>query len=146
MMDSSIFVENSRKINFKTRIDSLHTVCYYSKGSLIAIGMNRENVFDFTNNNIRKSESKSYLDYISTNYQMTRKTIELGFDDISDVIIQEKNETNILDVLEKMSTNKHFKVINRLGSGAFGQVFKVKHHLDDKSYAVKIISVTGIFI
>ena len=122
-------------IEIKTLFDSLHTVCYYSKTSLIAIGMNREGVFHFIYNNIRKSESKSYFDYISTNYQMTHKTIELGFDDISDVLFQERNETN-----------KHFKVINKLGSGAFGQVFKVKHHLDDKSYAVKIISVTGIFI
>ena len=128
-------------MEINTRFDSLHTVCYYREESLIAIGMNREGVFDFDRNNIRKSKSKSYFDYISANYGMTDKTIELGFDDIKDKTLDMSEN---IQTQESVPTRKHLKILNELGSGAFGQVFKVKHDLDQQFYAVKIINLPGI--
>ena len=128
-------------IEINTRIDSLHTVCYYRKFLSIAIGMNREGVFHFTNNNIRKSESKSYLDYISTNYEMTHKTIDLGFDHMKDKTLNTSEDIRTEE--ESVSMKKHLKIFNKLDSGAFGQVFKVKHQLDQQFYAIKSIDFPG---
>ncbi len=38
---------------------------------------------------------------------------------------------------------KHFEVLDKLDSGTFGQVIKVKHQLANQLYAVKIISLPG---
>ena len=40
--------------------------------------------------------------------------------------------------------SEHFEVLNKLDSGNFGQVFKVKHQLDQQFYAIKCIDLTGI--
>ena len=100
-------------------------------------------MFDFTQNNIRETESKSYFDYISANYQMTHKTIELGFNDLTDKTLDVSQD---IQTEESVFTRKHLKIFNKLDSGAFGQVFKVKHQLDQQFYAVKRINLLGIQI
>ena len=45
---------------------------------------------------------------------------------------------------EIVSTRKHLKILNKLDSGAFGQVFKVKHQIDQQFYAIKRINLPGI--
>lgn len=37
----------------------------------------------------------------------------------------------------KQSSLRDFEVLNKLGEGAFGQVFKVKRKVDGKEYALK---------
>ena len=44
---------------------------------------------------------------------------------------------------ESVFTRKHFEVLNKLDSGTFGQVFKVKHQLDQQFYAIKCIDLPG---
>ena len=88
-----------------------------------SIGFNREGVYHFRWNEMRKTESKSYFDYFSVNYEMTHKTIELGFDDISDVLFQERNQINILDVLEKRSKSNQI----------FREKLKAFHVFDEKN-------------
>ena len=44
---------------------------------------------------------------------------------------------------ESVFTRKHFEVLNKLDSGTFGQVFKVKHQLDQQFYAIKSIDLPG---
>ena len=39
--------------------------------------------------------------------------------------------------MEKLSNLRDFDVVNKLGEGAFGQVFKVKRKADGKEYALK---------
>lgn len=39
--------------------------------------------------------------------------------------------------MEKTTTLKDFDVLNKLGEGAFGQVFKVKRKVDGQVYAMK---------
>ena len=68
---------------------------------------------------------------------MTHKTIDFGFDDIKDETIHMSKDIQTQE--ESVSTRKHLKILNKLGSGAFGQVFKVKHQLDKQFYAVKRI-------
>jgi len=42
------------------------------------------------------------------------------------------------------SSLKDFEVINKLGEGAFGQVFKVKRKKDSKEYALKKVNFYSI--
>ena len=39
--------------------------------------------------------------------------------------------------MQKTTTLKDFDVLNKLGEGAFGQVFKVKRKVDGQVYAMK---------
>lgn len=39
--------------------------------------------------------------------------------------------------MQKTTTLKDFEVLNKLGEGAFGQVFKVKRKVDGQVYAMK---------
>ena len=44
----------------------------------------------------------------------------------------------------KQSTLRDFDVLNKLGEGAFGQVFKVKRKVDGKEYALKKVHLHAI--
>jgi hypothetical protein len=46
---------------------------------------------------------------------------------------------------EQIFAKKNLKVYEKLGWGTFGQVFKVKHQVDNQLYAVKCISLPGNF-
>ena len=41
---------------------------------------------------------------------------------------------------EEQKIIKDYQVVNYIGEGAFGQVFLVKHMLEDKHYAMKVQS------
>ena len=45
---------------------------------------------------------------------------------------------------ESVFTRKHFEVLNKLDSGKYGQVYKVKHQLDQQFYAIKSIDLPGM--
>ena len=83
------FQELPKIIEMNARLDSLHSVPNYRGNGFIALGLNREGVFHLHLNNIRKSESKSFFENIATNHQMTHKTIEIGFNNISDILFQD---------------------------------------------------------
>ena len=104
--------------------------------------MTKEGVFRFTFNNLMKCESKSCFDYIKNNYQMTHKTIDLGFDHLTNKSLDMSED--IQTQSESVSKRKHLKILKKLGSGAFGQVFKVEHLLVQQFYALKRINLPGI--
>lgn len=43
--------------------------------------------------------------------------------------------------MEITTTLKDFEVLNKLGEGAFGQVFKVKRKIDGQLYAMKKVQI-----
>jgi NIMA (never in mitosis gene a)-related kinase len=43
--------------------------------------------------------------------------------------------------MEITTTLKDFEVLNKLGEGAFGQVFKVKRKIDGQLYAMKKVPI-----
>ena len=56
-------------------------------------------------------------------------------------IIQEIGKNNEKKKMKKSEINlKKFKILNLLGVGGFGTVFKVKHILTDKIYAMKVMN------
>ena len=56
-------------------------------------------------------------------------------------IIQEIGKNNEKKKMKKSEINlKNFKILNLLGVGGFGTVFKVKHILTDKIYAMKVMN------
>ena len=110
-------------IKISQKFDIINSSPNYRDSTFVAIGINREGVFHLNLSNVRKTDSKSYFQFLSINFQTTHKTIELSFDDIFDHLFQKRNEINILEVLEKRSK--------------FNQIFRKKklkafHVFDDK--------------
>ena len=65
----------------------------------------------------------------------------LSFVDDRIGIIQEIGKNNEKKKMKKSEINlKNFKILNLLGVGGFGTVFKVKHILTDKIYAMKVMN------
>ena len=54
-------------------------------------------------------------------------------------------EINLDNIYQSNSLpfTKSFEVINKLGEGAYGQVYKVKHKDNYEEYAVKICELNG---
>ena len=81
-------------------------------------------------NSIIKTKYKTFFDYYTKEHKITDKTVYMS----EDIWTEE----------ESVFTRKHFEVLNKLDSGTFGQVFKVKHQLDQQFYAIKCIDLPGI--
>ena len=47
-------------------------------------------------------------------------------------------------VASKSAKFEDFEILKPLGSGSFGQIFKVKRHKDNQIFVLKIIDTTGL--
>lgn len=61
----------------------------------------------------------------------------MGFITYNCINISQRSYLKKVKMQNKQSTLSDFQVLNKLGEGAFGQVFKVKRNLDGKEYALK---------
>ena len=96
----------------ETKFESLNFAVKYKSrltlGSAIADG----NIYELKNNLITKTKYKTFFDYYTKEHKITDKTVYMS--------------QHIWAEEEPVFTRKHFEVLNKLDSGTFGQVFKVK--------------------
>ena len=76
-----------------------------------------------------KTKYNNIFDYYTKEHKITEKTVYMS--------------QHIWAEEESVFTRKHFEILNKLDSGAFGQVFKVEHQLDKQFYAIKSIKLPG---
>ena len=61
----------------------------------------------------------------------------MGFITYNCINFSQRSYLKKVKMQNKQSTLSDFQILNKLGEGAFGQVFKVKRNLDGKEYALK---------
>ena len=113
-------------INF----ESLHFVNEYKNNFRFGLAVKDGNIFEFNEKSVTKTKYKTIFDYYTKEHKITDKTVYMS----EDIWAEE----------ESVFTRNHFEVLNKLDSGTFGQVFKVKHQLDQQFYAIKCIDLPGI--
>jgi alpha-tubulin suppressor-like RCC1 family protein len=114
----------------ETKFESLHFVTKYKRLKPLASAIAEGNIYDLKRNSIIKTKYKTFFDYYTKEHKITDKTVYMS----EDIWAEE----------ESVFERKHFEVLNKLDSGTFGQVFKVKHQLDQQFYAIKCIDLPGI--
>ena len=128
-----------KQIETDLRFNSLNSVRYYFDNKPIPVSINENGVFILDSNQIRETKYKTFFDFISNEHKMTDKTIE----DKKNREILKISEINDNSSVESKFEAK-FEILKDLGSGMYGQVFKVKDKTDQKIYAVKKILMKGI--
>ncbi|CAG2110910.1 unnamed protein product, partial [Medioppia subpectinata] len=84
---------------------------------------------------------KNFIDFYANEYEITYNTIDLI--EIQEKIMssqnkcKNKNDFDSNDISSDGNYKRQFIEMSAIGSGGFGTVFKVKHRLDDKMYAIK---------
>ena len=107
------------------KFESLHLI----NKSVTPVAISDGNIHKLEYNLITKTEFKTIFDYYTKEQKITDKTVYMSED-----VWAEK---------EPLFTRKHFEIVDKLDSGTFGQVFKVKHQLDQQFYAIKCIDLPG---
>ena len=116
-----------------TSLYSLNNSYNFSK----SVSVCDKKVFELYGNECKETEYKYFFDYYSQEMQITYKTIHIKSDQIFDGN-DLKHLQNYIKVFDKC-----FVSCEKFGSGAFGEVFKVKDKLYLDYYAVKKIFLNG---
>lgn len=130
--------EEERKI--KMKIQSEQKLNDLNK--LINGGLVEPQIDDDTAFNLKRQMIESYMveRKLSNSDQYDHDSKSIGVDGIVSVRMKKSIEENDMDddtSVQGSRFNHDFIMINRLGEGAFGQVFKVQNKLDGNTYAVK---------
>ena len=105
-------------LDFDIKFDSLHFVNGYKNRKIITTEIKGGNIFQINGKTITKTEYKTIFDYYTKEHKITDKTVYMSQH------IWAENELNVF-------VSKHFEVMKQLDCGTFGQVYKIKHQLDN---------------
>jgi hypothetical protein len=115
--------------------------------------------FDYCNNDLKKTNFINFYDYYSSEENKTYKTIHIKTEEtygqkvkylttkeiqLNPEYNRQTNE-NVLVLIDKNVFDRKFQnsfsVIKMIGSGSFGEVFKVKERTTEDSMAIKRIKI-----
>ncbi|CAG2102935.1 unnamed protein product [Medioppia subpectinata] len=154
-----ILVENMSKFDWKQRPECREVLAKYNEWSIDKTIINNHKEFNATRNKLKSNDNSLYYKLISCE-SVTDETTHNDYDnykkcksnygrkDIQSMISSNNNWYNNVNFQKDYGFNdmttasfyaSQFIEIAKIGVGSFGSVFKVKHKLDDKIYAVKTV-------
>ena len=132
-MDS--FQKTPKQLKTEIKFSSLHSVY----GGIETVAVSGNTIYGLFGREITKFNNNSFFDFYSFKYEICYKTIHINPEKIFDG--NDLNELNNYKVFKNM-----FEILEEIGSGQFGKVYRVKNKYDHTEFAIKVIEFKGKLI